>query len=258
VKYLLSTGMKEESVGTVVKYEAEHGITIKALRRYADDLVEMGVSRDQVGHVIEETAKHGTPASSLVQGLGMSLETLEDISLGELKITVDGKKTTLYKLGEVGLDDSTKYVVGTIKGDQKKGLIHILLRHVWGYEMTSPKKPVTAFWPLGQRIMVNGEVKQLPKVFNSEEELVEFLKEVMDRALKDPEYKERFLSHASEGKGFGISVDLKELGMNVDGIDVVQLEFKFEDGAFVLRTAYPKEGSAVWEYNRYLGWRVKR
>ena len=28
-------------------------------------------------------------------------------------------------------------------------------------------------------------------------------------------------------------------------IDVVQLEFKFEDGGFVLRTAYPKKGWAV-------------
>jgi hypothetical protein len=41
------------------------------------------------------------------------------------------------------------------------------------------------------------------------------------------------------------------------GIDIIQLEFKFEDGKFVLKTAYPEKGSAVWEYNRYLGWRVK-
>ncbi|WP_048811134.1 hypothetical protein [Thermococcus gammatolerans] len=40
--------------------------------------------------------------------------------------------------------------------------------------------------------MVNGEVKQLPKVFNSEEELVEFLKEVVNKALKDPDYASKF------------------------------------------------------------------
>ena len=33
--------------------------------------------------------------------------------------------------------------------------------------------------------------------------------------------------------------------------------FSFEKEKFVLKTAYPKKGSAVWEYNRYLGWGVK-
>ncbi|CAI1492276.1 protein of unknown function [Thermococcus nautili] len=77
------------------------------------------------------------------------------------------------------------------------------------------------------------------------------------KALENPEYREEFLTHIGEGKSFGIPVDLKKLGMHVDGIDVVRLEFKFEKGEFVLKTAYPEKGSAVWEYNRYLGWRVK-
>ena len=33
--------------------------------------------------------------------------------------------------------------------------------------------------------------------------------------------------------------------IHVDGIDVVQLKFKCENGKFVLKTAYPKEGWAV-------------
>ncbi len=110
---------------------------------------------------------------------------------------------------------------------------------------------------MGQEIVVNDQAKQLPKVFNSEEELAGFLKEVVEKVSENPEYKEEFLEHASEGKGFGIPVDLKKLGINVDGIDMVRLEFKFEDGEFVLKTAYPQKGSAVWEYNRYLGWGVK-
>jgi hypothetical protein len=40
-------------------------------------------------------------------------------------------------------------------------------------------------------------------------------------------------------------VDLKKVGINVDGIDVVRLEFRFENGKFVLKTAYPKNGWAV-------------
>ncbi|ASJ12630.1 hypothetical protein [Thermococcus thioreducens] len=113
---------------------------------------------------------------------------------------------------------------------------------------------------MGQKIVdpKTGRVVQLPKVFRDERELREFLDEVLERALKDPKYKKEFIDHASEGKVFGISVDLKKLGINVDGIDVVRLEFKFERGEFVLKTAFPEKGSAVWEYNKYLGWRVKR
>ncbi len=79
----------------------------------------------------------------------------------------------------------------------------------------------------------------------------------MKKTLKDPDYQEKFFKNGVPKPNFGISVDLKKLGINVDGIDMVRLEFKFEDGEFVLKTAYPQKGSAVWEYNRYLGWGVK-
>ncbi|QDA31004.1 hypothetical protein FH039_04480 [Thermococcus indicus] len=113
---------------------------------------------------------------------------------------------------------------------------------------------------MGQRIVEpkTGRIVQLPKVFRDERELREFLDEVLEKALKDPEYRKQFFKNGAPNRKFGIPVDLKKLGMNVDGIDVVQLEFKFEKGKFVLKTAYPKEGSAVWSYryiNRYeRGW----
>ncbi|WP_297490459.1 hypothetical protein [Thermococcus sp.] len=103
----------------------------------------------------------------------------------------------------------------------------------------------TTFWPMGQRIVVNGQAKQLPKVFNSEEELARFLREVVNKALKDPDYQEKFFKNGVPKPNFGISVDLKKVGVNVDGIDVVKLEFKFEDGEFVLKTAYPTKGWTV-------------
>jgi len=230
-KYLLGTGIKEESVGTVVKYEAEHGITIKALRRYADDLVEMGVSRDQVGHVIEETAKHGTPASSLVQGLEMFLE-----SAGNLK-------------KEITLTVNVKGELKTIRvimqgGNERSGLIHAYLRHVRGYEMEDAG--ITTFWPLGQKIIVNGRAKQLPKVFRNEEELVEFLKEVVERVSKNPEYvSEKFFKNGVPKTTVELEFPLEKFGIKIDGIDQIHLSFSFEDGEFVLKTAYPTKGWAV-------------
>ncbi len=111
---------------------------------------------------------------------------------------------------------------------------------------------------MGQRIVVNGQAKQLPKVFRDERELREFLDDVVKKTLENSDYKKQFFKNGAPNKNFGISVDLKKLGINVDGIDVVRLEFKFEKGKFVLKTAYPKKGSAVWEYryvNRYeRGW----
>ncbi|BAD84675.1 hypothetical protein, conserved [Thermococcus kodakarensis KOD1] len=99
---------------------------------------------------------------------------------------------------------------------------------------------------MGQKIIVNGQEKQLPRVFRDEGELMEFLKEVVERALKDPDYQKEFFNRLGAPKSsFGIPVDLKKLGMRVDGVDVVRLEFRFEDGKFVLETAYPVDGWAV-------------
>ncbi|MDI3474994.1 MAG: hypothetical protein PWQ79_226 [Thermococcaceae archaeon] len=201
-----------------------------------DDLVRAGVSKEAV----EETVKHGA--------------TIKEIKEGVKKFA---EKSSSFAVSNSG----NRYKVVLEKGAEleKGGLLHAFLRHVWGYEMTSPRKPVTTFWPLGQKIIdpETGRVVQLPKVFKDESELREFLDEVVERALKDPDYQKEFFKNGVPNRNFGIPVDLKKLGLHVDGVDVVQLEFRFEKGEFVLKTVYPVKGSAVWEYNRYLGWRVK-
>ncbi len=244
--------MKEESVGTVVKYEGEHGITIKALRRYADDLVEMGVSRDQVGHVIEETAKHGTPASSLVQGLGMFLESAENPKKEiTLTVNVNGELKTI------------KIVIKN--GNERGGLIHWWLRHVVGYEME--KKPVTDFWPMGQRIVVEGEAKQLPNVIKSPDELAEILEKSIQEIAKNPE--EYFINQRTGNlrRAFNDIVKTSDLkGVPIEGIDSIKVAFSFKEETidnkviytYSLESFYPVEGSSVWEYRSALKeWVVK-
>ena len=85
----------------------------------------------------------------------------------------------------------------------------------------------------------------MPKVFNGEEELAGFLREVVERVSENPEYREMFFKNGAPNRNFGIPLDLKKLGINVEGVDVVRLEFSFEDGKFVLKTAYPTKGWAV-------------
>ncbi|WP_367884157.1 hypothetical protein [Thermococcus sp. JCM 11816] len=194
-----------------------------------DDLVRAGVSKEAV----EETVKHGATIKEIKEGIERSERALERIASG-----VEGK----HVLGKV-----RTYDVAIEKGNEKEGgLIHMLLRHVWGgYDMENVGK--TSFWLMGQKIIVSGQEKQLPRVFRDEEELMEFLKEVVERVSKDPEYiSEKFFKNGGvPNRNFGIPVDLKKLGMHVDGIDVVQLEFRFEKGEFVLKTAYPVDGWAV-------------
>ncbi|WP_297490467.1 hypothetical protein [Thermococcus sp.] len=103
---------------------------------------------------------------------------------------------------------------------------------------------------MGQKIVVNGQAKQLPKVFNSEEELAGFLREVVSKALKDPDYAEKF----SGGGKVVLPVDLKKLGINVEGIDQVELVFLKKKGSsnmYYLKTAYPTRGSKVLEYREW-------
>ncbi len=210
-----------------------------------DDLAEAGVSTEAIEEAVNEgvslsalkdVVEHGATPKEVAEGIQEAKRVVAKHALDE-RITSNG---LLYVVGEVN-----GYAVGVIGDSESEGLIHILLRHVWGYKMTSPSNPITTFWPLGQRIVVNGEVKQLPMVFDSEGELMEFLNDVLKKALEDSDYRKQFFKNGVPNKNFKILVDLKKLGMHVDGIDVVKLEFKFEDGAFVLKTAYPKEGWAV-------------
>ena len=96
----------------------------------------------------------------------------------------------------------------------------------------------------------------MPKVFNGEEELAGFLREVVSKALKDPDYAEKF----SGGGKVVLPVDLKKLDINVDGIDQVELVFLKKKGSsnmYYLKTAYPTRGSKVLEYREWSkGWVV--
>lgn len=254
----------DEGVKFVTKFGKKFGVTddiYRILKRagiidHADEVFE------KFTHLFDDIVKHGDDAAKALDDLvsaGVSTEAVEEaVKHGA---TIKGVKEGVERFAEksssfIVENGGRKYKVVLEKGTERSGLLHAFLRHVWEYEMTS--KPVTTFWPMGQKIVVNGQVKQLPRVFRDERELREFLNDVVKKTLKDPEYRKQFFKNGAPNRKFGISVDLKKLGMHVDGIDVVRLEFKFEKGEFVLKTAYPEKGSAVWEYNRYLGWRVKR
>ncbi|AIU69674.1 hypothetical protein TEU_04610 [Thermococcus eurythermalis] len=104
---------------------------------------------------------------------------------------------------------------------------------------------------MGQKIVVNGQAKQLPRVFRDERELREFLDEVVKRALKDPDYARKF----NGGGKVVLTVDLKKLGINVEGIDEVELVFLKKKGSsnYYLKTAYPTRGNKVLEYREWSG-----
>ena len=91
--------------------------------------------------------------------------------------------------------------------------------------------------------MVNGEVKRLPKVFNSEEELAEFLDEVLERALQ----KEKYVKKFKEGS-VTLTVELSDVGIYKEGITSIEFAFEYKNGVHYLKTAYPKTGYNVWAY----------
>ena len=67
---------------------------------------------------------------------------------------------------------------------------------------------------------------------------------MVNKALKDPDYASKF----NGGGRVILTVNLKKLGINVEGIDQVELVFLKEKGLsniYSLKTAYPKEGWAV-------------
>ncbi|NJE04132.1 hypothetical protein [Thermococcus sp. MV11] len=96
---------------------------------------------------------------------------------------------------------------------------------------------------MGQKIVVNGEVKQLPKVFRDERELRDFLDEVLKRALE----KEKYASKFKEGS-VTLTVELSDIGIYREGITSVEFAFEYKKGFYYLKTAYPKSGYNVWAY----------
>ena len=253
VGYFIEHGMSEESVGKVVAYEVEHGLTTRAVREYADDLVEMGVSEDNVGHVIAEAAEHGTTASALTQGLDMFLGSAERLEKETtLTINVNGELKTI------------KIVIK--KGNEDGGLIHWWLRHVIGYEMTSPKKPVTDFWPMGQKIIVNGEAKQLPCVIKDSQQLAQLLTKTLQEMEENPQ--KYFISQRTGNLRNNFKEDItippemaEELRIPAGSIEKVRLMFGYKQvidqetnkrvNVYTLESFFPVKGKAVYEYQSW-------
>nr|QEK15806.1 hypothetical protein FPV09_04510 [Thermococcus aciditolerans] len=105
---------------------------------------------------------------------------------------------------------------------------------------------------MGQKIIVNGRVKQLPRVFRNEEELMEFLKEVVERVSENPE--KYFMKNGRWKSNVRIkNLDLHELGIHVEGIEKITLKFSREGDYYVLKTAYPTQGKAIYQYESWSG-----
>ncbi|WP_240913669.1 hypothetical protein [Thermococcus sp. JdF3] len=252
----------DEELKLVSKLGKKFGVTddiYRILRKakiinHADEVVE------RFTHIFDDIVKHGDDAAKALDDLtraGVSTEAVEEaVKRGA---TIKGVKEGIERFAEksssfIVKNSGKEYTVVLEKGTEpeRSGLLHAFLRHVWGYEMdiikSRAKTKITTFWPLGQKIVdpKTGRVVQLPKVFRDEEGLREFLDEVLERALQKEEYYTEF-----RGQSFvKLRVNLNELGMHIDGIDVVEFQFSYNQakGAYQLITAYPSKGKKVLGY----------
>ncbi|WP_050002654.1 hypothetical protein [Thermococcus eurythermalis] len=201
-----------------------------------DDLVSAGVSTE----AIEEAVKHGATVKAVKEGI-------EKFAEKEIKTKFSVRVGSTTKSIEVVFE----------KGSERDGgLIHTWLRHVLGVSMEDmSNKPVTNFWPMGQEIIVNGQKKKLPKVFDSPKELREFIDEVLKRVSNDEDLiREQLINKWGAWKSnVPLKIDLKKYGINVDGIEEIVIELRLENGKYVAKTAYPTKGWAVWQYRSTTG-----
>ncbi|WP_246112313.1 hypothetical protein [Thermococcus aciditolerans] len=93
----------------------------------------------------------------------------------------------------------------------------------------------------------------MPRVFRDERELREFLDEVLERALQKEKYSKGF---GRDGR-FTLGVKLDELGIHIDGIDIVEFKFELVGNEYRLVSAYPARGSKVWAYNKKKGFFIQ-
>lgn len=86
-------------------------------------------------------------------------------------------------------------------------------------------------------------------------ELREFLKEVVEKVSENPEkYLKYFMKNGRWKSNVRIkNLDLQELGIHVEGIERITLEFSREGDYYVLKTAYPTGGKAVYQYESWSG-----
>ncbi|NJE61192.1 hypothetical protein [Thermococcus sp. 21S7] len=202
---------------------------------------------ERFAHIFDDIAKHGDDAAKALDNLvskGVSTEAVEEaVKHGA---TIKGVKEGVERFAEksssfIVKNSGKEYTVVLERGTERSGLLHAFLRHVWGYEMEGAG--ITTFWPMGQKIVVNGQAKQLPKVFRNERELREFLDEVLERALQKEKYVKKFKKGSVT-----LTVELSDVGIYKEGITSIEFAFEYKNGVHYLKTAYPKTGYNVWAY----------
>ncbi|ALV62437.1 hypothetical protein ADU37_CDS07380 [Thermococcus sp. 2319x1] len=197
-----------------------------------DNLLGRGITSD----AIENTVKHGVTLKALREGI----EKADRHFSRKFSTVWTPLWGSAYKVGDVS--DS---MITIPRGNERMGLIHSFLRHIWGYE--AEVKPMTSFWPIGQRVTINGKTLQMPKVFKDEGEVAEFASDVLQRALKLDKYRGQFTS----GRVV-LDVDLSDVGIYKPGIDSVTYVFACEGRTCGLITMYPN-GPEVVIYKRFGG-----
>ena len=172
----------------------------------------------------------------------VSLDELNKIS----KIDIKNPKKYFKELEEFSKPEKItiknsdeEIIINLVEGDAKKGLTHIWLRHVMGYESD---KTATTFFPMGQT--VNG--KKLPKIIGDANELKKIIKE----AIEDENIKKKFYEDKNGNPKINYMYE-KDDGKVIE----IKLEFqRVKDGVYELRTMYPEGGDGVYRYVNNYGW----
>jgi hypothetical protein len=204
-------------------------------------LIENGYDLEKAKEVIVNLRNNGVPAKVIDDLIkkDVSLDELNKIS----KIDIKNPKKYFKELGKFSKSEKImikngdkEITINLIEGDAKKGLTHIWLRHVIGYESD---KTATTFFPRGQT--VNG--KKLPKIVDDADELKEIIRKAIERN------KKKFYEDKSGNPG------IKYMYEKDGRIIEIKLKFqKVKDGVYELRTMYPEGGDGVYKYVENVGW----
>ena len=118
---------------------------------------------------------------------------------------------------------------------------------------------------MGQKIVVNGEVKQLPCVIRGPEKLVEILEKSMQEIMENPE-KYFITDKGKLRKDFKEDITIppemaEELRIPAGSIEKVRLMFGYKQvidqetnkrvNVYTLESFFPVKGKAVYEYQSW-------
>ena len=174
----------------------------------------------------------------------VSLDELNKIS----KIDIKNPKKYFKELEEFSKPEKItiknsdeEIIINLVEGDAKKGLTHIWLRHVIGYESD---KTATTFFPMGQT--VNG--KKLPKIIDDDNELKKIIKKAAEENKDNIKGSNPKIKYMYEKDGKIIEITLK-------------FQKDKKTGAYKLMTIYPESGDNIYKYvpkkpdNRWKTWK---